>query len=580
MAIQQAAALYGQGRMHEAAEMAQRILKADPEYPDALHLLGLILYETGKAADGEKFIRQALDAARKKKTPVPASLWINLGNARRAQQKYSLAEKAYDEALKLDPRNQDACLERGILNQLCFDHDAALADFTKAIEIDPQRLSAYLRAAQSSVDAGRFRKALELCDIALARLDPPPAELTAFIGMVHERLSELDLAIEWTERALASGEANATALKSWAKASRRKFRKDTERLREIRSRLEAADFSQFEADNRRALYAELGLVCDDLGDADAAVEWFSRQNKASEEFGKTVGIDPESYVRQVDGLHDAFTPEFVASWSPVPGSGKRAAHRAAPVFLVGFPRSGTTLLDQIFDAHPDVQALEERPTLVALVENLRAKKAGYPGSLASLSEKERDRLSDLYYEEAERHGVDFTRHVVVDKMPLDLVHAGLIHRVFPDAKFIFALRHPAACVLSCFMQDFVPNASMLNFGSIERGARLYDKVMRLWGRYREVLPIEVQEVRYENLITDLRGEVEPALEFIGLGWDEAVSDPAAHARQRGSIRTPSYAQVTEPIYNRAAERWRRYEKYLEPALPLLKPHIERFGYSL
>ena len=136
-----------------------------------------------------------------------------------------------------------------------------------------------------------------------------------------------------------------------------------------------------------------------------------------------VGIDPESYVRQVDGLHDAFTPEFVASWSPVPGSGKRTAHRAAPVFLVGFPRSGTTLLDQIFDAHPDVQALEERPTLVALVENLRAKKAGYPGSLASLSEKERDRLSDLYYEEAERHGVDFTRHVVVDKMPLDLVHA-------------------------------------------------------------------------------------------------------------------------------------------------------------
>ncbi len=579
-AIRQAAALYGQGRMREAVEVAQRILQADPDYPDALHLLGLILYETGKAAEGEKFIRQAVDAARKKRTTVPASLWINLGNARRAQKKYSLAEKAYDEALKIDPRNQDARLERGTLNQLCFDHDAALADFMKAIEIDPGRLSAYLRAAQSSVDAGRFRKALEFCHAALERIDPAPAELSAFIGMVHERLSELDLAIEWTERALANGKPNATALKSWAKASRRKFRKDGEKLLDIRTRLEAADLDKFEPENRRALYAELGLTCDELGDADAAVGWFEKQNRESAQFGKTVGIDPEDYVRQVDELHESFVPGFVAGWQSITGSGVRTGHRAAPVFLVGFPRSGTTLLDQIFDAHPEVQALEERPTLVALVENLRSKKAGYPGSLTDLREQDRDRLSKLYYEEAEKHGVDFTRHVVVDKMPLDMVHAGLIHRVFPDAKFIFALRHPASCVLSCFMQDFVPNASMLNFVTLEKAARLYDKVMGLWARYREILPLQVQEVRYENLITDLRGEVEPALDFLGLGWHEAVSDPAAHARQRGSIRTPSYAQVTEPIYNRAAERWRRYEKYMEPVMPILQPHIERFGYSL
>ena len=579
-AIQQAAGLYEQRRMREAADLAQRILQVDPAYPDALHLLGLILYETGKVADGERFIRQAVDAARKKGGPVPASLWINLGNARRALQKYTQAEKAYDEALKADPGNKDAWLERGILHQLCFDHDAALADFMKAIEIDPKRLSVYLRAAQSSVDAGQFRKALEFCDIALERLDPPPVELTAFIGMVHERLSELDPAIEWTERALASGEPNATALKSWAKASRRKFRKDPEKLKNLRTRLEETDFGPFEGDDRRALYAELGLVCDDLGDAEAAIGWFEKQNGESEIFGKAVGIDPEIYVRQVDELHDAFTPDFVASWATIPGSGKRPGHRSAPVFLVGFPRSGTTLLDQIFDAHPDVTALEERPTLVALIENLRSKKNGYPSSLAGLTMQDRDRLSKLYYEEAEKYGVDFTRHIVVDKMPLDFVHAGLIHRVFPEAKFIFALRHPADCVLSCFMQDFVPNASMLNFTTIEKGARLYDKVMSLWARYREVLPIEVQEVRYENLIADLRGEVEPALAFLGLDWHEAVSDPAAHARQRGSIRTPSYAQVTEPIYNRAAERWRRYEKYLEPVLPLLEPHIKRFGYSL
>ena len=338
--------------------------------------------------------------------------------------------------------------------------------------------------------------------------------------------------------------------------------------------------SAFEAENRRFLYGELGLLCDDIGDTDAAMSWFQKQNDESEKFAKAIGIDAEEYVRMTDGLRDAFTPAFVSSWQRMPGSGTRAGSRSAPVFLVGFPRSGTTLLDQIFDAHPDAQALEERPTLSALIKNVEERKSGYPQSLVTITEKDRNRLSALYYEEAEKYDVDFARHVVVDKMPLYMVHAGLIHRVFPDAKFIFALRHPADCVLSCFMQDFVPNNSMQNFVTLEKAARLYDKAMTLWNRYREVLPLQVQEVRYENLITDLRGEVEPALNFLGLEWHEAVADPSAHARARGTIRTPSYAQVTEPIYNRAAERWRRYEKYLEPVMPLLEPHIKRFGYSL
>src|SRR5690606_30036440 len=136
---------------------------------------------------------------------------------------------------------------------------------------------------------------------------------------------------------------------------------------------------------------------------------------------------------------------------------------------------------------------------------------GYPLSLGNMTERQRTDLRQVYWAALQAAGADLEGKIVVNKMPLDIAHAGLAHRVFPEARFIFASRHPADCVLSCFMQDFVPNASMINFLTLEGSANLYDRVMVLWEKYRALLPLRVQEVRYERLVADLRAEVEPAL---------------------------------------------------------------------
>jgi len=159
------------------------------------------------------------------------------------------------------------------------------------------------------------------------------------------------------------------------------------------------------------------------------------------------------------------------------------------------------------------------------------------------------------------------------------VDVGLILRVFPAARFIVAVRHPCDVCLSCFMQDFKMNDVTANFVTLEETAFLYAEVMGLWQHYVRVLPHAYHVVRYEDVVDDFRTETRRLLQFLDLDWDDAVLDYAEHARRRGMITTASYHQVIEPIYRRARYRWRRYARQLEPAIRVLRPHIEYFGYA-
>jgi hypothetical protein len=169
--------------------------------------------------------------------------------------------------------------------------------------------------------------------------------------------------------------------------------------------------------------------------------------------------------------------------------------------------------------------------------------------------------------------------LVIDKLPLNILRTPLIRRLFPDARLIFAQRHPCDAVLSCFMQNFKINRAMASFLTLPNSALLYDRVLGYWFQSLELLSLCVHTVRYESMVSDLESEVRPLLEFLDLPWEDAILDHQRTAAGRGYIRTPSYSQVTERIYDRARGRWESYREHMRDVLPILAPWVERLGYD-
>ena len=233
-------------------------------------------------------------------------------------------------------------------------------------------------------------------------------------------------------------------------------------------------------------------------------------------------------------------------------------------------------------SHPQISVVEEKP-MVGVMTGVMSKafaQAPTIQNLSTLSEPDICSLRDIYFKELAKYldRVDDGK-LVVDKLPLNIVHADIIHRVFPDAKFILALRHPCDCVLSCFMQTFKLSDAMVNFLSIDQSARLYAAVMELWFAYQQKLDLDVHALKYEDLVQDFEGTCKSLISFLGLEWDDNLHNYQKTALGRGSIKTASYHQVVQPLYKQASGRWTNYREQMQPVLPVLQPWIEAYGYT-
>lgn len=257
-----------------------------------------------------------------------------------------------------------------------------------------------------------------------------------------------------------------------------------------------------------------------------------------------------------------------------------------PVFLVGFPRSGTTLLEQLLDAHSGLVSFDEQPFLQRLINRLAQAGKVYPDSLASLDAATIAGLRQAYFAEVGKvtsgraGGAGATQPRAVDKNPLNLARIPLIDTVFPNAKILFAVRHPCDVVLSCYQQNFRAPALALSFESLLSTAQMYDRVMRYVFDDLAQIRTPIHRVRYEDLVADVRSEGERMFAFLGLPWDDELLQFTERAREKRSISTPSYSQVVQAVNARAVGKWHAYEAYFDaPVMACLRPWLDAFGYQ-
>ncbi len=474
---------------------------------------------------------------------------------------------------------------------------------TRARAADPQSPDALNVLALVMIDAERPREAIALLDAAL-KDTPDLIPLLYAKAQAHDLLFELDRVEATLERVIALEPRHAPAL-AWA-ATLANERGDTQAARDLAGRalilepalhdahlaLAAADLAQKKHDeagqrltmllndttlsprNRAFAQSLLGDALDGQGRADEAFGYYeAAKTEMRRQFADKTRVG-ESALARAQRLGDYFSKADPAPWRAQPA---KATSPQTHVFLVGFPRSGTTLLEQVLASHPDVEAMEERDTLIAAIRDFFSTDSGL-NRLAVADDAELERYREAYWAVVREFGHRADAPVFIDKMPLNTVVMPLIAKLFPAAKIVFALRDPRDVVLSGFRRRFSMTRQMYELTTLDSAASYYDAVMRLAELYRPLLGLPILDTRHEELIEDFDGEARRLCAFLGLEWREDMRDFASRARA-SAIHTPSGAQVARGLSRDGLGQWRRYEAQMEKILPVLAPWVARHGYE-
>jgi len=450
------------------------------------------------------------------------------------------AVKAYRAAIRADPDMAPAHFNLGLLLEALNDVRGAKSEYERAAALDPHYAEPLAALAWLAALAG---------DAAAARSN-------------GERALSLSPSNSLARMALASTDLLQASMESAA------------------ARLSGLIQDPALSPVNRAIV--LGLI-GDLHDADGHPREAFAAYEASSEALKELNAPrfeapgTESALEQVRRLIRWFQTAVPAPWRDSPPVRPRAADPKAHIFLVGFPRSGTTLLENVLAAHPNVVSLEEKECFAPETAAYLTEPGGLD-RLARISSRDAARQREHYWASVRKNGIEPRGKVFIDKMPLSSMALPVIAKLFPNARILFSLRDPRDVVLSCFRRRFGMNPSMYELLTLQGAAAFYDAVMTLSERYRELLPLPQHIVRYESLVDEFEMATREVCAFIGLEWNPAMADFAAKAQTRG-ISTPSAAQVARGLNREGQGTWRRYRDQMAPVLPLLEPWVRRFGYE-
>lgn len=551
-----------QGDLSAATVLYRSILTNRPDHAGAEAGLGVIALQTGKTDQALAHLSRAAGL-----DPRNALIQNNLGNAFLMTGKPADAAEAFDKAVESDPTLLDAVYNRAVAAQHLRRPAQAKLDYERVLAADPDRIDAAVNLAALHRLAEDPNAGIAVLERLGARIESAPDALLA-LSALFETVGRTEDAGRTLDRLPPSLRADPQAILTRARLALRDGAAE-EGLRILKS----LPLSAPDAAHRQAI-ALKALMLDKLGQVDAAYEAFLSANQALRATQSNVDAMAARYRMRIAQYRDAFA---APSSLPPPNS----PLPFALVFFCGFPRSGTTLMEQILDAHPQTVTTGEDSPLQRLYETLPPPPEGRNDpteTIRDITSIERDRLRQVFVDIVMEARGEIRGCCLIDKLPLNLIELGIIARLFPEAKILTAIRDPRDCVLSAFMQPFRLNDAMACLTNLQDAAATYRSVFDLYASQKEVSGLAIQEYRYEDLIDDFDGTIRTVIDFLDLPWDGAIRNYRERLTGR-YIATPSYMAVTQGLNRRAIGRWRRYAPYLEPVAETLAPYVKRFGYD-
>ncbi len=481
-----------------------------------------------------------------------------------------------ESARRLAPANTSIILQLGRIHGLRYDYAAAERCFEQALRLSPQKTAMHTAIAEHCQQFRNPDLAEHHLRHAIAQPDvTSPACLR--LAELYERTRRLPEANQLVEQALKLAPALPAALLVRA------------RLERLAGQLEAAEatlrsfITQPIADLaiRVQAWYELGQNLDRQKRYDEAMSAWLQAKALLQPQAPPFLNELKTFRDRLNVMQSQVTSELFQRWlDEVP----QLAPPRRLALLCGYARSGTTLLEQVLDAHPDIVSAEE--TDVFLDDAFAPLRHQHPPDALMLPVLEAAGVPALqhsranYFQSMDRLlGSTIAGRCLLDKNPGHTFLIPAFIRLFPETKFLIALRDPRDVVLSCFMQAHYPLNPVTTANlTLEWAARDYASQMSIWQTLAPLLPGRYLEIRYEDMVADLESVARKTLDFLEVPWDAQVLGFNEHA-QKKMVISPTYADVTQPIYKRAQGRWRNYQKYLEPHLATLEPFVKAFGYD-